>query len=127
MRKRKKSGNKEKKMGEINKPQIKQQSKNLTGPMLHVSEGNKRTGVKVPEAQAGAITGAGNCKQGLPVKSSQIISPRRRTVNSGFVYNKGFSHFLVSRTLHILKKFMEDCRDLLFMWVIAINSYLIKN
>lgn len=96
--------------------------------MLQVSEeGNKRTGVKVPEAPAGAITGAGNCKQGLPMKSSQITSPRQRTVNSGFVYNKGFSHFLVLRTLHTLKKFMEDCRDLLFMWVIAINSHLIKN
>jgi len=44
MRKGKKSGNKEKKMGEINKPQIKQQSKNLTGPMLYVlEEGNGKT------------------------------------------------------------------------------------
>ena len=89
--------------------------------------GNKFTRVKVSEAQAGMITGAGNCKQGLPMKSSQIASPRLGTVTSGFVYNKGFSHFLVSRTLHILKKCMEDCKDLLFMWVIAINSNLIKN
>ena len=61
--------------------------------MLYVLEGNKLTQVKVSEAQAGIITRAGNCKQGLPMKSSQVTSPRLRTINSGFVYNKGFLTF----------------------------------